>query len=326
MKALLTAPRALTLALATGILSAASLSPASDATAPTEPTRPQASRLLVDLGAQINTPDGLGLAPDGTLILSAPNFNNDYLLKERLISHPAPLFMAAIGSDNYIRRWYDFRTADMHPDTERIGPMDNAFGPEGNLYVADMQVFFSKEHKSRILRINVHDGKAAGVDIVVEGLIAANGLVWEGDTLYVTDSLLVDPATQKKGEPLISGVSALPLNEMTGNTPIRLQPYSATAPEDRHLVKAFTSNGRMGFGADSIVFDDKGRLFVSVIEDATIYAITFDSNHKAVDTKVFARDPKMASVDGMIFARGGKRSTWLISSVTRYMRSIRRVA
>lgn len=268
----------------------------------TQYTQPQASRLLADLGPEINTPDGLGISADGSLlILSVPNFNNDHLLERKVISKPAAPFMAAISADNKITHWYDFTDADMQPDTGRIGPMDNAFGPDGNLYIADMQVFFTKEHKSRILRINIRDGKATGVDVVAEGFIAANGLVWEGDTLYLTDSVLVDPAKQKKGEPLYSGVYALPLSDMQGSTPIRVKPYAPNETEDPYLVTAFKSSGRMGFGTDGIAFDNKGGLFVSIIEEASIYRLTLDGNRKAVESKLFARDPKMHSVDGMVF-------------------------
>ncbi|MFJ9993538.1 SMP-30/gluconolactonase/LRE family protein [Pseudomonas putida] len=259
----------------------------------------QATHLLADLGSQINTPDGLGIAADGTLILSVPNFNNDHLLKRGLIKQAAAPFMAAIDKHDKVTHWYDFKPQDLHPDTGHIGPMDNAFGPDGNLYICDMQVFFDKDHKSRILRVNVKDGKATSVDVVAEGLIAANGLVWEGDTLYVTDSLLVDPATQAKGEPLISGVWALPLAEMNKG-PIKLKAYDAKH-EDQHLVSAFKSSGRMGFGTDGITFDDKGNLFVSVIEDATLFKLTLGPDHKATSMKVFARDPQIQSIDGVIF-------------------------
>ncbi|VFR32668.1 conserved hypothetical protein, with a conserved domain [plant metagenome] len=267
-----------------------------------EYTQPQASRLLLDLGPTINTPDGLGISADGSLlILSVPNFNNDHLIERKVITSPAAPFMARISADNQVSRWYDFTAADMHPDTGRIGPMDNAFGPDGNLYVADMQVFFTKEHKSRILRINVRDGQATGVDVVAEGFIAANGLAWEGDTLYLTDSVLVDPEKQAKGAPFYSGVYALPLSAMQSGTPIRVKPYDPNAAEDPRLVKAFTSSGRMGFGTDGIAFDDKGGLFVTNIEEATIYKLTLDANRKATDMTVFARDPKMHSADGMVF-------------------------
>lgn len=265
-------------------------------------TQLQASRLLIDLGPEINTPDGLGISADGSLlILSVPNFNNDHLLQRKLISQSAPPFMAQISADNKVTHWYDFTAADMHPDTGRIVPMDNAFGPDGNLYVADMQVLYSKAHKSRVLRINVQDGKATGVDVVAEGFIAANGLVWEGDTLYLTDSALMDSATQKKGAPFYSGVYALPLAQMQGGTPIRVKPYAPKQAEDPHLVKAFQSKHGVGSGTDGVAFDDKGRLFVTLVEEGAIYQLTLDSKHKATNTKLFARDPKMRSADGLVF-------------------------
>lgn len=264
------------------------------------PPKAAVARLFLELPQEANTPDGLGLASDGTLILSVPNFNNDHLIKRGMISAPAGPFMASIDKQDRFAHWYDFKPEDMHPDTGHVGPMDNAFGPDGNLYVADMQVFFSKEHKSRILRINVDNGRATGVQVVAEGMIAANGLYWMGDTLFVTDSLLVDPATQAKGAPLVSGVYALGLQEMSGNMPVRITPYNANK-RDPHLVHAFTSSGRMGFGADGVTGNDKGDLYVSVIEDATVYRLTLDKNHHATSASVFAKGDGLQSSDGIIF-------------------------
>lgn len=48
-----------------------------------------ASQPFLALPQNANTPDGLGIAPDGTLILSMPNFNNDHLVKRGMISAPA---------------------------------------------------------------------------------------------------------------------------------------------------------------------------------------------------------------------------------------------
>lgn len=44
--------------------------------------------------------------------------------------------------------------------------MDDAFGPDGNLYVADMQIFWNGDHKSRLLRINVKNSKPTELSIV----------------------------------------------------------------------------------------------------------------------------------------------------------------
>lgn len=279
---------------------AASVFVSSMALANNIPSGASASRLFLDLPQNANTPDGLGIAPDGTLILSVPNFNNDHLIERGRISAPAQPFMASIDGQNRFDRWYEFNAEDMHPDTGRIGPMDNAFGPDGHLYVADMQVFFSKEHKSRILRINIENGRPTGVQVVAEGMIAANGLYWMGDTLFMTDSLLVDPATQPEGTPLVSGVYALSLQEMSGDTPVQIAPYNPEG-RDPHLVHAFTSGGRMGFGADGVTGDDKGNLYVSVIEEAAVHRLTLDENKRATSSTVFAQDGGMLSSDGIIF-------------------------
>jgi len=46
-----------------------------------------------------------------------------------------------IDKNNKLTTWYEFLQEDKHPDTGKIDPMDCTFGPDGNLYVADMQMF-----------------------------------------------------------------------------------------------------------------------------------------------------------------------------------------
>ncbi|MFC3695744.1 hypothetical protein [Chenggangzhangella methanolivorans] len=253
---------------------------------------------FLDLGSEINTPDGLGMAPDGTLILSVPNFNNDHLLETKAIAKASPPFMAAIGKNDRLTRWYEFKPADLHPKTGRVGPMDNAFGPDGNLYVTDMQVFYG-ENISRILRIDVRDGKAVGSTVVAEGFGASNGLYWRGDTLFVTDSKMAARGKGREGGPLTSGVYALTLAEMNKG-PISIAPYDAKNPDPR-LVHAFSSDNHMGFGADGVTGDDQGALYVSVIEEGRIYKLALDGANKATDVKAFAESPEMTSSDGLVF-------------------------
>ena len=141
------------------------------------PTRKQGSaeiRLFLELPEKYKTPDGAALDGEGNIILSIPNFNNDALLEAGTIQKPSPPEMAIIDRDNNISTWYRFKPEDMHPDTGRIGPMDAAFGPDGNLYLADMQVFWDGDHKSRLLRINVVDGTPVGMDVVAEGFIVCS--------------------------------------------------------------------------------------------------------------------------------------------------------
>ncbi|MEA3411074.1 MAG: SMP-30/gluconolactonase/LRE family protein [Pseudomonadota bacterium] len=272
------------------------------ATAQPENTGNYRPRLLVTLPGHYNTPDGAALGEDGTIVLSIPNFNNDHLLENGVIKEPAPAVMAMIDTNDNIATWYEFRQKDMHPDTGRVGPMDAAFGPDGNLYVADMQVLWDGEHKSRLLRINVEDGEPVDVDVVVEGFIVANGMVWKGNTLFVTESVLAHTPAVEAGEkkpPLVSGVYAFSLKELHGE-PIQLSPYTETGADD-HLVVRFRSSNTVGFGADGVTVDDAGNLYTSIVEDGVIYRTRLDGNDRAVETGLFASADGMKSSDGIVW-------------------------
>ena len=91
-------------------------------------SEPKSARLFIELPTAYNTPDGAALDN----ILSIPNFNNDALLKAGKIDEPSPAVMAKIDKNNIISTWYTFKKEDTHPFTGRIGPMDAAFGPDGN--------------------------------------------------------------------------------------------------------------------------------------------------------------------------------------------------
>jgi len=256
----------------------------------------QNSQLYMNLPDGYNTPDGMAMAPDGNLILSVPNFNNQYLMEKGEIEKPSPPFMAVIDKDDNIHHWYDYKKEDMHPVTGKVGPMDAAFGPDGNLYVADMQVFYDDQHQSRLIRINVENGKPTSMDVVVTGFIASNGVFWENNTIFVTESVL-----QKKQDTLISGVYAFELSELTGrDKPVQLTPFTDNTA-DEHLVVSFSSDNHMGFGADGVTFDDDGYLYTTVIEKSKIYRSKLNEKNKAVETELFAENKNMVAPDGLIF-------------------------
>ncbi len=253
------------------------------------------SQLLIELPDEYNTPDGLSLAPNGDLILSVPNFNNQHLLERGMIEEAVPPFMASIDPDNNIEHWYDFKEEDLHPETGTMGPMGSAFGPDGNLYVADMHVFFSDEHKSRLIRINVENGKAVDMDVVATGFIASNGVTWRDNTLFVTESVLGEHE-----DSLVSGVYAFSLEELSDGKPIELVPFENGRFDD-HLVVSFSSGNHMGFGADGITFDDDGVMYTTVIEKGEIYKSVVDDNNNAVTKDLFAKDENMKGPDGLIY-------------------------
>ncbi|UCF03199.1 MAG: SMP-30/gluconolactonase/LRE family protein [Deltaproteobacteria bacterium] len=269
----------------------------------------RALRLLIVLPAdEINTPDGATLDAEGNIILSVPNFNNGALLKDGVIKEPVLSKMVKIDKNNKLTTWYVFRQKDMHPDTGKIGPMDCAFGRDGNLYVADMQIFWDGNHKSRLLRINVEDGKPVSMDVVVEGFIVSNGMVWKGDTLFVTETILVHLPKVKKGEEkpqLLSAVYAFNLKELRRGQ-ITLPPYDENNP-DKHIVAVFRSSGRVGFGADGVAVDGEGNLYTSIIEDGLIYKTRFNDKGEPVETKLFAKSNDMVSADGIVWREKDNR-------------------
>ncbi len=267
-----------------------------------ESEKPQSAQLLLILPTAYNTPDGATLDPNGNIILSIPNFNNDHLIKAGKIKEASPAVMAKIDKNNKISTWYTFKQEDMHPETGKIGPMDAAFGPDGNLYIADMQIFWSGEHKSRLLRINMKDGQPVNMDVVVEGFIVANGVTWKGNTLFVSETILAHTPATKEGEakpPLKSGVYGFTLAELQ-NGLIELTPYSEDAA-DKHLVVQFESSNRLGFGADGVTIDGQGNLYTSIVEDGVIYKTTLNGDNKAVSTTNFASDKHMVSADGIVW-------------------------
>ncbi len=264
-----------------------------------------AVRLTVHLPAFCNTPDGATLDAAENIILSIPNFNNGALLKDGVIESPAPPKMMKIDKNNELTIWYEFRKEDMHPDTGKIGPMDCAFGPDGNLYVADNQIFWDNHHQSRLLRINVIDDRPVSVDVVVEGFIVANGLVWKGDTLFVTESVLAHDNKGKENPQLLSGVYAFKIDELKNGCLI-LPPYDENNPE-RHLMEVFQSSGRVGFGADGVTVDGKGNLYTSIVEDGLIYKTSFDDKGEPVKTSLFANSNDMVSADGIVWRKKDNR-------------------
>ena len=260
------------------------------------------AKLFITLPTEYNTPDGAALDINGNIILSIPNFSNDHLIETGKLKEPSPPVMAKIDQNNKITTWYQFKAEDMHPETGRIGPMDAAFGPDGNLYVADMQIFWSGEHKSRLLRINMKDGQPVDMDVVVEGFIMANGVTWKGNTLFVSEPILAHtPKTEdgKQKPALKSGVYAITLDELQ-NGLIKLLPYSENGA-DRHLVVQFKSSNRLGFGADGVTIDAAGNLYTSILEDGVIYKTKLDGKNKAVKTTLFAKDKNMVSADGIVW-------------------------
>ncbi len=257
--------------------------------------------VLLTLEDAYHTPDGCTLTDDGDIILSIPNFNNQALIDAGKLSTPQPPVMVKIDPQNKLAPWYAFTEADMQPDTGTVGPMGCDIGPDGNLYVADNQLFTDPNHKSRLLRITIQDGKAVGCDSVVEGFIVSNAVIWHGDTVYVSETAL-ESTPVVEGEtkpPLMSGVYAFKLDELD-NGPVKLQPWRANSA-DPHLIATYKTSNKVGFGADGLTFDGEGNLYCGIFEDGIVYKTSFRTDGSVEETTRFAQAPNMACCDGIFW-------------------------
>ena len=111
---------------------------------------PQKAQLFVELPDFVATPDGMATAPDGDLVLAAPNFAQTSL----------PACFVKISKDRKIRKWFD---VPVLAETHRCCPMGIEFGPQGELYVADNQNWAAGNgakgeiNQGRILRLRIKD-------------------------------------------------------------------------------------------------------------------------------------------------------------------------
>ena len=249
--------------------------PTSDAAKET----PVASRaqLLVELPDYCNTPDAMELLPDGSILLSVPNFTD--------MSSPGVLMR--ISPENRVSRFYDLPP---HPDTGKIFPMGIRVGPGGDLFLADCQALVEPKGKSRLLRVVLEDGHPKETITVATGFNVANGVAVHDGYVYVSESI-IDDSTQ----PVTSGILRFKPDEE--NVQLK-QPCT----EDPHFVALVeTDSENLKVGADGIAFDSRGNLYVGDCGDATVDKIEFDDAGNVVSNSVFAQADFMKSVDGLYY-------------------------
>jgi sugar lactone lactonase YvrE len=234
------------------------------------------AQLLVALPECVNTPDGMSLQPDGSIILSAPNLNDK----------KSPSVLMRITPLNKAELWYTLPVAP--GPLGRIFPMGISRAPSGDLFVADMQYMEDKVQKSRLWRIVVKNGAPEKIVLVAQGFNVANGTTVHDGYVYITESVL-----EEGSQPLTSAVMRFKLDEENVQlaTPLKGDP---------HIIATFKSYKKdWGFGADGIAFDSKGNLFVGLFGEGEMYKITFDPSGKVASNKLFAKAPGLKTCDGM---------------------------
>ncbi len=241
------------------------------------------TKLLVELPDYCNTPDGMALFPDGSFVLSVPNYND-----------PTPgAIIMKVSANNEVTKFF---VPPAHPETQKAGPMGICLAPSGDLYYADNQFSPETPEMSRVMRIVMNDGQPQEAVTVVSGMNVANAVAIKGDYLYVSETVLVPGS-----KPLISGIFRFKMGEER----IKL---SSPPADDPHLIAKIEShNETIGFGADGLCFDSKGNLYCGNFADGTIHKIVFDDQDNVVSNTIFVDDAKMKCADGLFYDAKGER-------------------
>jgi len=246
------------------------------------PSQEQTPALFATLPDAIATPDGMSIAPDGDLVVACPNFADQ----------TKPACLLKIGKDDGVPRVW-VKVPPM-PETGLACPMGNEFGPDGDLYVCDNQGWAGSEKgkfKGRMLRLRIKGDKVESCTVIAEGMEHPNGVRVHGDSIYVTESSMTrvhDPSGL-----LVSGVYRFKLDDKNVKV-------SNTLADPTLITTFVTLNKFTQYGADGIVFDSKGNLYVGNFGDGAIHKITFDAAGKVTGNTIFAKtdldyslDPKM---------------------------------
>ena len=241
--------------------------------------------IAVNLPEKYNTPDGMVVDADNNILLNVPNFNNDEF----------PAVVLKIDESDQIS---EVAVLPKHPVTGKCAPLGIAIDAAGNLYVADNQGFLGRtDNQSRLIRVNMKDGKPAGDETLVTGIMQANAVSCTQDSVFVTDTNMatVDGKT-------ISGVWRFKYEEFAG-TPVIVTPYDASKDQqDPHLVTTFETedeNWWGGVGANGLAFAADGTMYVCNFGEASVVEIKLDDAGKVISQRTLAKGDGLKSTDGM---------------------------
>ncbi|MDO4584414.1 MAG: hypothetical protein Q4D62_09960 [Planctomycetia bacterium] len=254
--------------------------------------------LYIQLPDYCPIPDGMTLhEKTNAIYLTCPNYEPTDADGRKT----SPAVLMRITPDGKISKVLDFPEDSIAKD---CSPMGIDLGPDGHLYVAD-NLFTGKPGgpKSRVLRVHLDDqGLPTGVvEVVVRGIHLANGLLWDGEWMYVTDPVITklenDPAYGK------GGLWRFHQSEVTGKAPL-VEVNADLAAGDRHLVATMdvqkTKRGDMG-GLDGIT-KAWGAIWVGNVGDGALFRVTFDAEGKAIVTKEY-QNPDFRCCDGIFYDR-----------------------
>ena len=238
-------------------------------------------RLLVSLPDYCPTPDGMAVDADGNLVVACPNYGDP--------SQPACLIR--IGPDRTVTKWV---TVPALAETGRACPMGIAFGSDGDLYVCDNQNWPTGNgddgeiNQGRILRLRIRDGELIKTTVVAKNISHPNGVRCRDGKLYVTVSML--PKVKRDDGLLTSAVYVFPADGKV----IRV---TNTLADAQILTTFVTRNRNCQYGADGLVFDSRGNLYVGNFGDGVLHKVTFDAQGHVKTNTIFAKTDHDYSLD-----------------------------
>lgn len=239
--------------------------------------------LFAVLPEYICTPDGMDIDRHGNLVLSCPNF----------AQAETSGCVVKIDAGRRVTKWFD---VPVHPETGVARNMGIALY-QNRVYLCDNQGWSGApelHNKGRMLCVTVDDnGRIEEWHNVAKNMEHPNGVRIRNGYLYVTQSLC-SPVSHPSGK-LVSCVYRFGLDEK--------DIHITNTLSDRHIFTTFvTQNPDCQYGADGIVFDQEGNLYVGNFGDGEVMKIHVDANGNFLSQESYARNPsELQSTDGMIF-------------------------
>ena len=238
-------------------------------------------------------PDGMTLDEKTNIIyLNCPN----YVPADENGKREFNACLMQILPDGTVEKVLEYPT---HPETGKIGSMGIDICPSGNLYVCDNQRFSTDPQgqvASRILRVaRDENGKVIfdengkpDVKVVIEGINLANALLWDGDNLYITDTVVPTQGdefgrggiwkfTRDEIKKALENNEVIKVDAKAGDAHLIV-----TAPVKKIGREDFSGADGMTKAWDAIYFGNFG--------DGVIRKVTFDEEGKPTVEVVVDRD------------------------------------
>lgn len=234
------------------------------------------------LAAQYKTPDGMTLAKDGSIILAVP-----------ASLEAGPAYLLRITKEDKVEPYF---TLAAHPQTGHCCSLGIAFGPDGHLYVADGQgIGGNTTHKSRLLRVIHENGQPIRTEVLVTGLVQANGLEVFGNRVYVNETQF-DAEINK--HPFKSGVFSFDITEFDHlKEPIHV---SANGADPHCIFTLETNNPDWPVGANGLGFSADGKMYVANFGDKSLIEVILKKDGKTVESsRICVAGGLIQSVDGL---------------------------